>query len=95
VLLADRQTTGGYPKIGVVISADLPALCRLRPGRELSFSAVDYDEARRAARELEAWIARAKNGMREVAGRSVVNIGALFEHNLIGGVVDAKVPHVH
>ena len=34
VLLADRQTTGGYPKIATVISADLPALGRLTPGAE-------------------------------------------------------------
>src|SRR5262245_38389033 len=32
VLLADRQTTGGYPKIATVISADLPALGRLPTG---------------------------------------------------------------
>ena len=32
VLLADRQTTGGYPKIATVISADMPALGRLAPG---------------------------------------------------------------
>ena len=31
VLSAERQTTGGYPKIGAVISADLPALGRLGP----------------------------------------------------------------
>ena len=34
VLLADRQTTGGYPKVAAVISADLPALGRLMPGRQ-------------------------------------------------------------
>ena len=32
VLLADRQTTGGYPKIANVISADIPALGRLKAG---------------------------------------------------------------
>ena len=32
VLLADRATTGGYPKIATVISADLPAMGRLTPG---------------------------------------------------------------
>ena len=32
ILLADHQTTGGYPKLGAVISADIPRLGRLRPG---------------------------------------------------------------
>ncbi len=35
VLLADRQTTGGYPKIATVISADLPALGRLPVGAKI------------------------------------------------------------
>ena len=94
VLLADRQTTGGYPKIGVVISADLPALGRLRPGRQLSFRAVDYDEARNAAGELNAWFSKVKSSIREITARPAVDIGALFEQNLIDGVVDAKVPLV-
>ena len=37
VLLADHQTTGGYPKIATVISADLPKLGRCRPGDPLRF----------------------------------------------------------
>ena len=37
VLLADRQTTGGYPKIATVISADLPAMGRLIAGDEQSY----------------------------------------------------------
>jgi antagonist of KipI len=37
LLMADRQTTGGYPKIGVVISADLPLAGQLAPGDWLEF----------------------------------------------------------
>ena len=37
VLMADRQTTGGYPKIGQVISADLPRLAQLQPGATIHF----------------------------------------------------------
>ena len=40
VLLADRQTTGGYPKIATVITADLGRLAQMRPGTELTFQAV-------------------------------------------------------
>ena len=37
LLMADRQTTGGYPKIGVVISADLPLAGQLAPGDWVEF----------------------------------------------------------
>jgi allophanate hydrolase len=52
VLLADAQATGGYPKIGIVISADLPVLGRRRPGDLVRFTAIGQPEAE--AREQEA-----------------------------------------
>lgn len=52
IMLADRQSTGGYPKIATVISADLPRLGQLRPGDALRFARVTIDEAELAAREL-------------------------------------------
>ncbi|MDR3439832.1 biotin-dependent carboxyltransferase family protein [Telmatospirillum sp.] len=45
LLLADRQSTGGYPKIATVISADLPRLAQFRPGQEVRFIAVSLDQA--------------------------------------------------
>ena len=57
VLLPDRQTTGGYPKVAAVISADLPALGRLTPGAKVAFQAVGIDEAEAARREMAACIA--------------------------------------
>jgi len=47
VLLADHQTTGGYPKIATVIGPDLPSLARVWPGQTVVFRAVTIDEARR------------------------------------------------
>jgi antagonist of KipI len=38
LLMADRQTTGGYPKIAVVISADLPLAAQLTPGDRITFT---------------------------------------------------------
>lgn len=49
VLLADAQTTGGYPKAGLVIETDLPLLAQRRPGDLVRFRPVDDEEARRAA----------------------------------------------
>ncbi len=51
VLLADHQTTGGYPKIASVISADLPRAGRLRPGDTLRFEAIDLAQAEVIRRE--------------------------------------------
>ncbi len=53
VLMAERQTIGGYPQIGHVISADLPKLARAWPGTKLRFGEVSLDEARMAWRELQ------------------------------------------
>lgn len=54
VLLADAQTTGGYPKIGVVIRADLWKLAQLRLGAALRFVPCNPDAARDALRQRQA-----------------------------------------
>jgi allophanate hydrolase subunit 2 len=48
LLMADRQTVGGYPKIAVVISADLPKAAQLCPGHRVRFQAVSLEEAHQA-----------------------------------------------
>jgi biotin-dependent carboxylase-like uncharacterized protein len=48
LLMADAQTTGGYPIIATVISADLPLAAQLVPGGALRFSAVSLREAHSA-----------------------------------------------
>ncbi len=50
LLMVECQTTGGYPKIGVVISADLPLAAQLMPGDGLAFEVIRVAEAREAAR---------------------------------------------
>lgn len=45
VLLADRQTTGGYPRIAQVASVDLGLLAQLPPGAHLSFRLIRVQEA--------------------------------------------------
>jgi 5-oxoprolinase (ATP-hydrolysing) subunit C len=47
VLMRDCQTTGGYPKIATVITADLPRLAQLRAGAALRFRALAVEEAQR------------------------------------------------
>jgi biotin-dependent carboxylase-like uncharacterized protein len=50
VLMADRQPTGGYPKIGTVIRADLPRLAQTRPGQTLRLTPVSVETAVAALR---------------------------------------------
>ena len=53
ILLADRQTTGGYTKIATVIGPDIPKLAQVRPGDHVRFQALATAEAQAAARALE------------------------------------------
>jgi antagonist of KipI len=45
VLMADHQTTGGYPRIAHAISADLPKLAQLRPGGQIRFRLTSLQDA--------------------------------------------------
>ena len=53
VLMADRQSTGGYPKIAQVITVDLPDLAQRRPGQTVRFALVELNEAQRLDCERE------------------------------------------
>src|SRR5262249_39528449 len=62
LLMADRQTTGGYPKIATVITADLAVAGQLGPGDVIVFSVCTPREAlaalivqERALMALETW----------------------------------------
>ena len=63
VLMAERQTIGGYPQIGHVISADLPKLARAWPGTRLRFREVTIHEAREAWSELNQELAFLQAGL--------------------------------
>ena len=54
LLMADRQTTGGYPRIGTVITADLAIAGQLAPGDWIAFADCTRDEAMDALRDQEA-----------------------------------------
>lgn len=61
VLMADRQTTGGYPKIAHVASVDLPLLAQRLPGEEVRFTLIAIEEAQRLAVERSRMITRLEN----------------------------------
>jgi allophanate hydrolase subunit 2 len=45
ILLCDRQTIGGYPKLGSVFSQDIAKLAQLMPGRKIQFKPMDLKQA--------------------------------------------------
>lgn len=51
IMMADRQTTGGYTKIGSVISVDLPKIAQMKAGDALRFCLCEVQEAQRLYRE--------------------------------------------
>ncbi|HDR5277367.1 TPA: biotin-dependent carboxyltransferase [Bacillus thuringiensis] len=53
ILMADRQTTGGYPRMGNIISVDLPLLAQLKPGDYVSFEEITLEEAEQLYIEQE------------------------------------------
>ncbi|MBK3518583.1 5-oxoprolinase subunit C family protein [Carboxylicivirga marina] len=59
IMLADRQTIGGYTKIANVISADLPLLGQMKAGDKIRFKEVRLDEAHRLLREQNEMLLRA------------------------------------
>lgn len=56
LLMADRGTSGGYPKIATVITADLPLAGQLAPGDWVAFAACERLEALAALRAQEALV---------------------------------------
>ena len=56
LLMADRQTTGGYPQVATVISADLPMAGQLAPGDWIEFEICSQAEAQAALIEQEGML---------------------------------------
>lgn len=90
ILMADRQTTGGYTKIATVISTDLPRVGRMKPGDTLHFVAVEVAEAEAARRDQEKMLKRLIDGIRTALPDVYLDLNALYTQNLISGAVDAE-----
>ncbi len=85
MLMADHQTTGGYPKIATVIRADLARLAQLDGGTALRFEAVSTEEA---TARLRRHLAAQTQALRRLV--PAANLAErLSGQNLVGGVIDA------
>lgn len=90
LLLADRQTTGGYPKIATVISADLPVAGRLPVGSAIAFQWVTPREADMARRAHVAFLDEIIRSIKPVEAMLPLE-ARLMSGNLVSGVVNANV----
>jgi antagonist of KipI len=63
VLMASRQTTGGYPRLGEVASVDLPLLGQLPPGSAVRFQQIGLEEAQSLLLARERDLARTREAI--------------------------------
>ena len=77
ILLADRQTTGGYAKIATVATVDIPKLVQRKTDHKIRFRAISVQEAQELYREEEKEYAAMRNIMHDackaVVGCAVVD----------------------
>lgn len=88
VTMADRQTTGGYPKIATVISADLRLVAQRRTGERVRFQAIGIEEAQAIARDGAEALRSLATRTRPVRG-GLPGSEELLALNLAGAAVDA------
>jgi biotin-dependent carboxylase-like uncharacterized protein len=91
VMMADCQTTGGYPKIATVISPDLRVIAQRRPGAAVRFEGVDIAAAQEAARERAQLLSSLSARARPFRAGLPRNED-LLALNLAGAAVDALEP---
>jgi biotin-dependent carboxylase-like uncharacterized protein len=88
VLMPDRGTSGGYPKIATVISADLGRFAQIPAGRGFRFKALSMAEAQAEARAFAALLRSLPDRVRDIE-RFDLNIKALQDANVAGAAVNA------
>jgi biotin-dependent carboxylase-like uncharacterized protein len=90
VLLADRQSTGGYPKIATVIGPDLYRLAQRRPGDIVHFRSVSEEEAANIARRHAEAMKAMLHAIRPTRRKpGALDSERLLGANLVSGVVSA------
>ena len=88
LLLADHQSTGGYPKIATVISCDQDKFAQLRSGDKIRFEALEVAQAIDAVRREH----QVRETLFDSFARNTISLDErLAGYNLISGVADASV----
>ncbi|WP_273502866.1 biotin-dependent carboxyltransferase family protein [Paracoccus sphaerophysae] len=91
LLMAECQTTGGYPRIATVLPCDLPIVAQAAPGAVLRIALVGRDEALEVLRDAARALADLPRRIQPRLS-SPERIADLLAFNLVGGVVDALRP---
>ncbi|MGR3504647.1 MAG: 5-oxoprolinase subunit C family protein [Paracoccaceae bacterium] len=86
VLLPECQTTGGYPRIGTVIPADLPRVVQAGQGVTLRFEVIDLSDAVEAQRRFVAALDKLPATIRPLL-RDPAQMQDLLSYQLISGVI--------
>lgn len=64
ILLAERQTTGGYPKIAQIASVDIPLVAQAKPGDQIYFSHISHERAQMLFIDREIMMKQIKYGIK-------------------------------
>jgi biotin-dependent carboxylase-like uncharacterized protein len=88
VLMPDRGTSGGYPKIATVISADLGRFAQIPAGRGFRFKAITMAEAQAELRKFSELLRALPDRIREIENFNL-NLEALQDANVAGAAVNA------
>lgn len=88
VLMRDRGTSGGYPKIATVISADFGHFAQISAGRSFRFKAVGMAEAQAEAKKFAELLRTLPDRLRAIDSVEF-NIEALADANVAGHAVSA------
>jgi 5-oxoprolinase (ATP-hydrolysing) subunit C len=88
VLMPDRGTSGGYPKIATVISADLGRFAQIPAGRGFRFKAVSMAEAQAEVRKFRELLRTLPDRLRSIDNFDL-NLEALQDANVAGSAVSA------
>ena len=88
VLMRDRGTSGGYPKIATVISADFGRFAQIPTGRGFRFKAIGMAEAQAALRNFVKEIATLPDRLRDIESFDL-NLEALQDANVAGSAISA------
>lgn len=70
VLMADRQTAGGYPKIAAIASVDLPLLAQAIPQQSLRFAQIDLEQAQALYLQRESGLDALRQSLELLKGNS-------------------------
>lgn len=94
IMMADRQTTGGYTKIGTVISSDLRLLAQAKPGDTVTFVEVDDEVGVEALQVTKNYYEKVRafinNSCEKITGANAKNFTITVNNNVYAVQISEK-----